>query len=327
MNVITRINGRKIIPVSDNMKAIFRYGEIGFPCQLYHDNISNFHENNVNWHWQGDLEFSIIKRGQVELQLLKNKYIVKEGEGYLIFPDCLHRITKSINQEGLYDTIIVNPNLLYGKTSSIIYHKYYMPIFLKSNGVLFFSSNTNWGKTIFELFELMVTLLEEKPVHYEISVIQQLSNIWKELLLHAEVSETILPNPLIQKNTKIKIRDMLAYIHKNYENTVLLEDIASVGKVSKGECCQIFKKYVHTSPIKYLMEYRIEQSIPLLLQKDKNITEAALSVGFNCINHYINTFKKIVGTTPYQYKKKVLVSKNNQISPMLIRGEDTSGQT
>ena len=62
MNVITRINGRKIIPVSDSMQAIFPFGEIGFPCQLYHDNICNFHENNVNWHWQNELEFMIHHR-------------------------------------------------------------------------------------------------------------------------------------------------------------------------------------------------------------------------------------------------------------------------
>lgn len=311
MNIITRINGRKVIPVSDNMKAIFIYGEIGFPCQLYHDNISNFHENNVNWHWQCDLEFSIIKRGQVELQLLKNKYIVKEGEGYLIFPDHLHRITKSSNQEGIYDTIIVNPTLLYGKKSSIIYHKYYAPIFSKSKGVLFFSSSSKWGKTIFKLLKSMAALLEKKPAYYEISVVQYLSSIWKIILLNSEFSILDLTRPVFQKTTETKIRDMLAYIHKNYKETILLEDIASVGKISKGECCQIFKKYVHSSPIRYLMEYRIEQSISLLLQNDKNITEAALSVGFNCINHYINTFKKITGTTPHQYKKKILDSKIN----------------
>jgi len=310
MNVITRINGRKIIPVSDSMQSIFPFGEIGFPCQVYHDNICNFHENNVNWHWQNELEFSIMKKGQTELQLLEKKYIVKEDEGYLIFPNHLHRIIKLANHEGIYDTVIADPSLFYGRQPSIIYHKYYTPVCLEANGVLFFSKKSDWGTEVFKLLECMIQILEEKPDYYEITISQYLSTIWKVLLDNIKLSNRPPLSSHYTKDIEIKIRNMLAYIHENYNHPISLNDIASIGKIGRSECCQLFKEYVHTTPIKYLMEYRIEESITLLLKDERTITDIALSVGFNCINHYINTFKKLTGTTPYHYKKEILALRN-----------------
>uniref|UniRef100_N2AF66 HTH araC/xylS-type domain-containing protein n=1 Tax=Eubacterium plexicaudatum ASF492 TaxID=1235802 RepID=N2AF66_9FIRM len=306
MNVITRINGRKIIPVSDSMQAIFPFGEIGFPCQLYHDNICNFHENNVNWHWQNELEFSVIKKGRIELQFPENKHIVKKDEGYLIFPNHMHKIIKISNHEGVYDTIIADPSIIYGRQPSIIYHKYYTPVCLEANGILFFSKHTDWGAEVFKLLASIAKILEEKPDYYEITISQYFSMLWKLILDNTKLSNLTSSNTPYTKNIEKKIRNMLAYIHENYSHPISLNDIASIGNIGRSECCQLFKKYVHTTPIGYLIKYRIEKSISLLLKDDSTITDIAFDVGFNCINHYINTFKKITGTTPYHYKRNIL---------------------
>lgn len=303
MNVITRINGRKIIPVSNSMQAIFPFGEIGFPCQIYHDNIRGFYQNNVNWHWQSELEFSIMKKGRIQLQLLENTYMIKEGEGYLIFPNHLHRISKLTDHEGIYDTMIADPSLFYGRRPSILYHKYYTPVCSVSDGILFFDKNTKWGKELFESLETMAKILEEKPDYYEITISQYLSAIWKVIFDNIELSDTRPLSSHYTRQIEAKIKNMLAYIHENYSEPISLEDIAAAGKTGKSECCQLFKKYMHTSPVKYLIEYRIEESISLLLKDEGTVTDIAFRVGFNCMNHYINTFKKITGTTPYRYKK------------------------
>lgn len=312
MDIITRKNGRKIIPTSNTMQAIFPYGKVGFACQIYHDNINNFYDNYVNWHWQNDLEFSIVKHGQIEVHFLSKKFIVHENEGYLIFPNHLHKITSLEKHFCIYDTIIIDPSILYGKQSSIIYSKYYNPIASNANGILLFSKNNNWGKSIFKLLESMALLLEQKPSCYELSITQHISDLWKILVQNTPCTIHYPTDTTIKKITENKLQNMLSYIHKNYNQPISLDDIASIGKISKGECCQIFKKYLHITPIKYLMEYRIERSIPFLLQKGTTVTDVAFNVGFNCINHYINTFKKLTGSTPYQYKKEILALENSE---------------
>ena len=48
----------------------------------------------------------------------------------------------------------------------------------------------------------------------------------------------------------------------------------------------------------YLMSYRIEQSIPLLVNTSYTITEIALQVGFSGASYYTEIFHRIMGITP-----------------------------
>ena len=68
----------------------------------------------------------------------------------------------------------------------------------------------------------------------------------------------------------------LHYINSNYERQITLDDIANSGNISRSECCRFFKKTIH------------------------------FAVGFNSINYYITTFKKQMGCSPREYRKKCL---------------------
>ena len=55
----------------------------------------------------------------------------------------------------------------------------------------------------------------------------------------------------------------------------------------------------------FLSFYRIEHAKMLLTnQKESSIADIALQSGFSAINTFNRTFKKIVGTTPLEYRKK-----------------------
>jgi len=69
-----------------------------------------------------------------------------------------------------------------------------------------------------------------------------------------------------------------------------------------SECCRIFKRTIHVTPFEYLISHRINQSILLLKNTDKNITEIALNTGFGSISYYIEKFKTQTGYTPKKYR-------------------------
>lgn len=60
-----------------------------------------------------------------------------------------------------------------------------------------------------------------------------------------------------------RMRIMLTYIHENYMNHILLQDIANQANVSVGECCRCFKGMIIQSPNQYLMQYRISRAMEL----------------------------------------------------------------
>jgi AraC-like DNA-binding protein len=299
-----KMSGEVIVPVTEEMQAIFSYGKLGFPCEIFHDDIYKFHEGKINWHWQRELEFSYIYKGCVELYVLEEKHLIKEGEGYVILPDCMHRITNFFNEEGLYDTIYVDPDFIFGKQTYVLFQKYYMSICsIINKGVIFFSIKEKWGAELVEELKNIADLLEKTPPYYEIDVNRKLLNIWKIILENTE--DKNMRKKSVSRNVESTIKKMIYFIQANYEKKIYLDDIALSANIGKGECCRLFKTYLCTTPIKYLMEYRIEQSISMLLDGNKTITEIAMDVGFNSINHFIDTFKKITGTTPHKYKSGI----------------------
>ena len=59
-----------------------------------------------------------------------------------------------------------------------------------------------------------------------------------------------------------------------------------------------------TTPVKYLLTYRIERAARKLLSTDESITQIAYDCGFNDLSYFIKTFKDIKKITPKNYRKK-----------------------
>ena len=116
------------------------------------------------------------------------------------------------------------------------------------------------------------------------------------LLIHRVVSTTkeAPGTPLSEK-----IRE---YIDANYVKNLSLSSIARDLYISRDYVSHSFKNDVGISPINYLINLRIDQAKKLLLYTDKPLTEIARSVGYENPSHFTQTFKKLTGTSPRQFR-------------------------
>ncbi len=73
--------------------------------------------------------------------------------------------------------------------------------------------------------------------------------------------------------------------------------------MSRSECCRYFKRMLNTTPLNYVIDYRIQKSLVLLQQTESNVTEVAYKVGFNSTSYFIERFRKLKKVTPLAYKK------------------------
>lgn len=64
------------------------------------------------------------------------------------------------------------------------------------------------------------------------------------------------------------------------------------------------KSFTGFSPINYLINLRIAESIKLLRKPELNLTDIALDTGFCSSQHFSTTFKKLTGYTPREFRKK-----------------------
>ena len=58
--------------------------------------------------------------------------------------------------------------------------------------------------------------------------------------------------------------------------------------------------------MEYIMSYRISRSLPLIASDKYSVTEIAQMVGFTGASYFTESFRKIMGKTPSQYKKEIL---------------------
>ena len=100
---------------------------------------------------------------------------------------------------------------------------------------------------------------------------------------------------------------MVSAIQMGYKDKLPLNDIARAGGVGRSKCCELFRSYWDLSPNDYLNLYRLSKSA-LLFRNDKlPIGEIAKECGFAGASYYAETFKKVMGLSPTDYKKKTSV--------------------
>lgn len=86
-------------------------------------------------------------------------------------------------------------------------------------------------------------------------------------------------------------------------NPISGEDLASICSLSEAQLRRKFKEYLNMSPVEYLTMVRIQKAYELLNSTNYPMTEIALRVGYQDVSSFNRNFKKIMGVSPYQYKK------------------------
>jgi AraC-like DNA-binding protein len=97
---------------------------------------------------------------------------------------------------------------------------------------------------------------------------------------------------------------MIGFIHAHYPEKITLDAIASAGMMCRSKCCHLFKQTLRQTIFEYLLHYRIRKSLKLLTDTGMSITEIAGRCGFNSASYYTETFNKITGMTPRDYRRQ-----------------------
>lgn len=109
-----------------------------------------------------------------------------------------------------------------------------------------------------------------------------------------------------ENNDEKLLNEMIRYIHTNYTDDIMLNDMADQFNISPKYCGILFKQLSGQNFKDYLNRYRIEKAKELL-QKEHGIkiAELSLMVGFNSANSFIRVFGKYTGVTPKAYMESL----------------------
>ena len=97
-------------------------------------------------------------------------------------------------------------------------------------------------------------------------------------------------------------RNIAKFMEENYSRNLKVEDYALLTGRSTSTFTRDFKRVYDTTPNQWLMNRRLEKAHKILIEKDWNVTDTALEVGYDNISHFIKTYKRKYGMTPKKAK-------------------------
>lgn len=280
----------------------------GFPLGIFTSHFSEDTYHFVNWHWHEEVQFIHVLEGTFMFHVADNQIEVTEGNGLFLNANQIHK-AQSITPEGKYIFIYFHPNLLTDQRSDYIKRNFVTPILSDD-----FVGSIPLNKNIAEDKRILDKVLEMKKIHdigskyFELDLLSCIFQLWKNLLITSENKSPLYSSQDVIANERLK--KIVTYIDEHYGSQITLEDIAKHVHLSRSECCRFFKKCVGQSLFQYILNYRINRSIELLLQTNKNIATIAHEVGFNSQSYYTKCFHELKNKKPTtlrkEYKNKTL---------------------
>lgn len=295
------------VDVNSQGKELRYFGTPMFPITTFYNDLKDYIGDEVIWHWHEEIEFFLVICGEAYAGLGSSNYILKSGEGIFVNANSLHTFKINKGDSCIFKSIIFHPNIISGAPESVFEQKFVLPLLSCSQfeGVKL-SPEIKWQYKIIQNIRSICESDYKKDDGYEWQIRELLLNAWYEIFQN--MKSNIDSHDVRQSLSKTRAKKMLSFIEANYENPIGLKNIADSANISERECSRCFKKVIGTSPIIYLMKYRVSVASRLLLDTDMTITEICYVVGFKSPSYFIKIFKQYIQSSPQSYRKNM---KNN----------------
>ena len=104
--------------------------------------------------------------------------------------------------------------------------------------------------------------------------------------------------------TRERVEQIKSYVREHIDERLDLEDIARQFYISSHYLSHYFRRETGFTLGQFIAQAKIDRAKELL-QKGFSVTDTAISLSYNSDSHFINTFKRLTGTTPKRYASEM----------------------
>lgn len=259
--------------------------------QVYGRDIDNQHFHNL-------LEIGYCHYGTGDLILEDTVYRFDEGMISCIPANFLHVTKSDADVTAFWEYLFIDPeNILqsYGHKST----QEIRDILESVNKEGFFISgekNPFFATLITSIFEEM----QLKSEHYRECVAGLTYTLIHEIARH-NGRRSLVDSP---KKGSLQLQNAIEYVDRCYAKDFKISDLASVCHMSETHFRRIFQEKMNMSPVEYVNFVRIKKACELIDKTDISMETVAEKVGFSTPSTFNRNFRRIMGTSPYQWKKR-----------------------
>lgn len=231
-------------------------------------------------HWHEHVEVLYISNGEAMVNLNNRQFAVKKG-----------------------DIVVINSNTLHSMPTKPVDCTYYCIIISKQffNNILsnhdhFFCDHIN-SKELSQIYDSIIREMKEKQPHYKL----QVQSLCASLLITLARQYSLNQEDFFDSSDNQKqniVKKAIAFINSNYQDNITIDSIALHVGFSKYYLCHVFKEMTGQTVIDYVNVLRCNQVKNMISSGSANISQSALSCGFNNLSYFTKTYKKHMGVLP-----------------------------
>ncbi len=228
-------------------------------------------QNFYTWHF--------VLSGSGTLEIYGNKYNINSGEMFFIPPDTPMRYYPQKSNPWKYVWFSFKGDLI-EHYSELVGFSFQNPICKSRNFEIIKSS----------LEKLLDLLIDNEGGYF--SAISTFYKIMDISTTFSELTEMQQVKRLLDEN----------YATPNFRVEQVCRDVG----ISHAHLLRLFKDAYGVTLSKYITNKRIERACELLRTTNLSVSSVAYSCGFSDDIHFMKTFKKAVGSSALQYRRKQL---------------------
>lgn len=282
--------------VDETGRELLTYGTPQFPIAFFDDDLAVV---NVPYHWHEELELVVVTEGRVRAHVAGTEFSLSAGEGCFTNSGVLHAESLE-TQTGRQHAMVFSPGIVAAK-SELAWNTYVEPI-VGNRGLPFvrLTAAVPWQKELLRLAERAWEAGAYEQKDYPLDVRHCLAMAFSLLVEHAQSMEALYTEQ--DCRDELRIKKALAMIERNYQSAVTIEDIAHGANLGVSSCLRLFHSALGTTPIRYLVQYRLQKAAEELKHRDgRTVAEIAYACGFSDASYFNRCFRREFGKTPTEF--------------------------
>ncbi|KEJ92028.1 AraC family transcriptional regulator [Synergistes jonesii] len=294
------------LPTDESLRSQLPYGGQFFHFAYFVDDLTEYKDKSINWHWHDEFEFSLVESGTVICRIGSEKIELQSGDALFINSGVIHSFTAL--DSGVCRQIIFSPEFLATRDSAI-FTKYVQPVIETAREYIVINGGNEEQAGLRGLIAAVCLNAEsETDTERELNINISVMVMWETFIKFAKgmlADNTKTPSPSATKIERARLHIMLEYIRENYHDCEIeLKDIAAAAGVSASSATRYFKAGLHTTPVRYLNGLRLCRARELLVSTNDTITAVAQVTGFDNNGYFCKSFKKKYGISPTDFRHK-----------------------
>ena len=274
-----------------------RYNDPAYPIYHCPGRLSDYPNYTALNHWHEDLEFIVVHSGSMSYNVSGEILTLNSGEGLIVNARQMHYGFSPDRTECTFLCLLLHPQLLFPLPS---FKRNLIDPLIENTAApfVFLRPEIPWQK---EIRDHILAIEAGADTHS--APLQALSRM---AAIGALLVENLPPAVVTDvENPDLRcLKVMVGTIHLRFAQKLTLAQIAASGAVGQSKCCKLFMRFLNQTPMAYVNQYRLYQSLELLRNTAMSVTEIALAVGFGSASYYAEAFRKGFDQSPTQYRKE-----------------------